>query len=240
MSARALAALLLAVALLVAGGPGGAGRLAALMAAPEPRSEPPPLRPQWVVVAAIATAAAGWAVQGGTAGALLGGAAGLGAAAAARRFTARPVDGADAADLAGGWELLAACLQAGLPVAVAVTAAAEWVAGPAGTRLRRVAGQLALGADPAQAWRAAEELPELAAFARAAGRSATTGGALAQVARAESGRLRAELADSAQARAQRAGVQITGPLGLCYLPAFLVLGVAPVVIGLASEALARW
>ena len=48
------------------------------------------------------------------------------------------------------------------------------------------------------------------------------------------------LLDSAQARAQRAAVLITGPLGLCFLPAFLVLGIAPVVIGLAREALAQW
>jgi pilus assembly protein TadC len=35
-------------------------------------------------------------------------------------------------------------------------------------------------------------------------------------------------------------VLITGPLGLCFLPAFLTLGIAPVVVGLAGEALARW
>jgi hypothetical protein len=35
-------------------------------------------------------------------------------------------------------------------------------------------------------------------------------------------------------------VLITGPLGLCFLPAFLVLGVAPVVIGLATAALDQW
>jgi len=73
-----------------------------------------------------------------------------------------------------------------------------------------------------------------------AARSAGTGAALARVARTECARLRAELTDAAQARAQRAAVLITGPLGLCFLPAFLVLGIAPVVIGLAGEALARW
>jgi hypothetical protein len=52
--------------------------------------------------------------------------------------------------------------------------------------------------------------------------------------------MRAELVDGAQASAQRAGVLITGPLGLCFLPAFLVLGIAPVVAGLAGEALAQW
>jgi hypothetical protein len=35
-------------------------------------------------------------------------------------------------------------------------------------------------------------------------------------------------------------VLITAPLGVCFLPAFLVLGIAPVVVGLAGEALASW
>ena len=60
------------------------------------------------------------------------------------------------------------------------------------------------------------------------------------MARTEGTRLRAELLDSAQARAQRAAVLITGPLGLCFLPAFLVLGITPVVIGLATRTLAQW
>ncbi len=77
-------------------------------------------------------------------------------------------------------------------------------------------------------------------FGRAARTSAATGAALAQVARAEAVRLRAELVDTAQTRAQRAAVLITAPLGLCFLPAFVVLGIAPVVIGLAGDALAQW
>ena len=144
------------------------------------------------------------------------------------------------AELASCWELLAVCLEAGLPVAAARPRHGHAPHWRGGHRLRRVAGLLELGADPADAWRTAEHLQALAAFARAAARSAGTGAALAQVARAEGGRLRAELLDAAQARAQRAAVLITGPLGLCFLPAFLVLGIAPVVIGLAGEALAQW
>ena len=34
--------------------------------------------------------------------------------------------------------------------------------------------------------------------------------------------------------ARRAGVLITAPVGLCFLPAFLAVGVLPVVIGLAG------
>ncbi|MYV62254.1 type II secretion protein F, partial [Streptomyces sp. SID4931] len=49
--------------------------------------------------------------------------------------------------------------------------------------------------------------------------------------------IRAERAAAAVARAQRAGVLITAPVGLCFLPAFLAVGVAPVIIGLAGDLL---
>ena len=39
------------------------------------------------------------------------------------------------------------------------------------------------------------------------------------------------------AKAERASVLIAGPLGLCYLPAFVALGVAPVIAGLAGDVL---
>jgi hypothetical protein len=240
----AAALVMLAAALLVGGGRSGSGRLRALQAeppAPVDAVAPPPLRGPWLAVGAAATGLLGWAVAGATAGAVLGVAAGAAGAVFARRAAARTGPGPEQdGDIAGGWELLAVCLEAGLPVAVAVSAAAEPLGGSTGAQLRRVSGLLELGADPVDAWLAAEDVPTLTTFARAAGRSAGTGAALAQVARAEGARLRADLLDSAQARAQRAGVLITGPLGLCFLPAFLVLGIAPVVIGLAGEALAQW
>ena len=37
------------------------------------------------------------------------------------------------------------------------------------------------------------------------------------------------------AAADRAGVLIAGPLGLCFLPAFVCLGIVPVVAGLAGD-----
>ena len=51
--------------------------------------------------------------------------------------------------------------------------------------------------------------------------------------------VRAEAAEAVAARAERAGVLVAGPLGLCFLPAFLALGIAPVVIGLAGPLLER-
>jgi pilus assembly protein TadC len=236
------ALVLLAASLLVAGTRPGRHRLRALHAPPpHPDPEGAPVRPAWVAVGTAAAAALGWAVAGATVGLLLAGAAAGAGAVAARRTRRAPALTAEPdIELAAGWDLLAVCLEAGLPVAVAVTAAAEPLRGAVGSRMRRTAGLLELGADPAAAWLAAERLPALATFARAAGRSAGTGSALAQVARAEAQRIRATLHDTAQAKAQRAAVLITAPLGLCFLPAFLVLGIAPVVVGLAGEVLANW
>jgi hypothetical protein len=193
------------------------------------------------VVGALAAAALAGSLGGMPAALVVGGLAGAAGRVAARAAHHRttPPD-AGAGDVAAGWELVAVGLEAGLPVAVAVSAAAETLVGASGAALRRVGGLLVLGADPAGAWRSAEQHPALAAFARAAGRSAGTGAALAGVARAEAERLRAGLADAAQERAQRAAVLITGPLGLCFLPAFLALGIVPVVVGLAGAALAQW
>jgi hypothetical protein len=194
-----------------------------------------------LVVGIGAVGAVGWALGGAAAGLVVTGLAGAAAVGLRRGLTGRAGERTeDGPELAGCWELLAACLEAGLPVAGAVLATATPLTGAAGQGMRRVAGLLELGADPVDAWRTVEHRHALAAFARAAARSAGTGAALARVARTECGRLRAGLTDAAQARAQRAAVLITGPLGLCFLPAFLVLGIAPVVIGLAGEALARW
>ncbi|SHK42865.1 type II secretion system protein F (GspF) [Pseudonocardia thermophila] len=236
---RACGLVVLAVAVLVVGPPPGGRRLADLAApATGPAAPDPPIRPAWIAIAGLAGAAVGWVAAGAAAAAVVGTAAVTAAVGVVRRASREPAD--SEIDLSGCWELLAVCLRAGMPVAAAVTAAAESLDGPAGARLRRVAGLLALGADPSNAWQTVAAVPSLAVFARAAARSAGTGAGLAEVAAAEAARLRAAVADTAAGRAQRAGVLITGPLGLCFLPAFLVLGIGPVVIGLAGAVLTQW
>ncbi len=141
--------------------------------------------------------------------------------------------------LAGAWELLAACLRAGLPVPTGVRAVAEGLDAPAGPALRRTAELLALGADPVQAWQPALECTATARLARAAQRSGRSGTALAESLTRLAAAVRAGAREQSEARAQRAGVLIAGPLGLCFLPAFLAIGVVPVVIGLAAG-LQQW
>lgn len=141
----------------------------------------------------------------------------------------------DALAAAAAWDLLAACLRAGMPVADALRAVADGMTDEAAGALQRTSDLIALGAAPDEAWRPALDCPETAALAGAARRSARSGTALAGAAAELAQRARAELTDDAEARAQRAGVLITGPLGLCFLPGFLCLGVVPVVIGLAGQ-----
>ncbi|MEJ8278983.1 type II secretion system F family protein [Pseudonocardia spirodelae] len=230
---------LAALAVAVGGARPGPGRLRALRAGTGAAAGPAPTRTVVLLVLVPAGAALGAAVAG-AGGAVTGALAGGALVHLARRAARAAAPQVDTADLAAAWDLLATCLSAGLAVPDAVGAAARRLEGPAGEALRRVSGLLALGADPGDAWAAAGPVPELAGFARAAGRSARTGSALGRSAAAEAARLRAGLADRAEERAQRAAVRITAPLGLCFLPAFLVLGIVPVVIGLAGEAFARW
>lgn len=151
----------------------------------------------------------------------------------ARRARPRP----DPLALAGAWDQLAACLRAGLPLDRAARAVVPVLPAAAGEALGRVADLVVLGADPATAWAPALAEPTTARLARAARRSARSGAAVADVVEAAGADLRTEAADAVEARAERAGVLVTGPLGLCFLPAFLALGIVPVVVGLAGPLL---
>jgi pilus assembly protein TadC len=57
---------------------------------------------------------------------------------------------------------------------------------------------------------------------------------LADAAREAAAALRTSCRVAATARAARAGVAMTAPLAVCFLPAFLSLGLAPTVIGMVA------
>lgn len=237
--------LLLALALLTVPPPrSGRARLALLVPArAHAPGEPDGTSPaRWLpALAGLAAGLLTATLIGGWAGIILAGLCAVLVAWGCRRLVAvagRPA-APDPLSMAAAWDLMAACLHAGLPVADSVRAVAERLPGPAGGELRSVADRLALGAAPHVAWEVPEGSP-LHRVARAARRSAHSGAALAEVAVAASTDVRATARELAAARGQRAAVLITGPLGLCFLPAFLVLGVAPVVIGLASGLARTW
>ncbi|MFC5749170.1 type II secretion system F family protein [Actinomadura rugatobispora] len=141
------------------------------------------------------------------------------------------------ADLPIAVDLLAACLRGGTPWSEAVEAVAGAVGGPLGHELNRVAVQIRLGADPADAWLALTQDPALAPLARTAVRAVQSGAApataLARLARDQ----RRNARTAAATRARAAGIKALAPMGACFLPAFVLLGVVPAIAGVASTIL---
>jgi pilus assembly protein TadC len=147
------------------------------------------------------------------------------------------------ADLPLVLDLLAACLAGGATLPSAADAVGTAVGGPAGERLTRVAAALQLGTPAELAWLAlaGEDLERdpLAPAARALARSADSGSAVAAALIRVSGEARRTSRSAGAEAARRAGVLAVAPLGLCHLPAFVLLGVVPVVVGLAGPVLGQ-
>jgi Flp pilus assembly protein TadB len=131
--------------------------------------------------------------------------------------------------------LLAAAVRGGLPSADALALVCLALPGPAADTLASLPPRIALGVDPAEAWRALEPDPALAPLGRTLARSARTGepvaDALDRLGVELSARARADTEDAAH----RVGVRAAVPLGLCLLPAFLLVGIVPVVAGLVTD-----
>ena len=160
-----------------------------------------------------------------------------------RRAVASPApmvgDADDPLAVAASLDVFAACLSSGMAVAGAARATAPHSPQSLADVLGRAADLLALGADPATAW-STEGVPKdehVEALCRLARRSASSGTALAQAVCELADQSRLDAADAARAAAERASVLIAGPLGICYLPAFVCLGIVPVVVGLAGDVL---
>jgi pilus assembly protein TadC len=151
--------------------------------------------------------------------------------ARARRGAAAAPAGDDPITLALAIDLLAACLEAGVPMPAAL-AAASTVADPAtADALVSTAVALGRGAE-AQGWSACEARTGLAPVVRICRRVGVTGATAADdLRRFATERRRGHQAERRR-RAQRASVWVVLPLGFCFLPAFLLLTVAPVVAAL--------
>lgn len=178
----------------------------------------------WALVnAASGNAASGSAGAGEGRGGPVGNEAGIRAAAV-------PV-----AEVAGVIDLLALTLRSGVGLVEAMEAVATRVGGPLGRQLQTVAAAGRWGVEDATAW--ASIPPAWQPAARALRMAASAGvppadalaGAAGEVRRAEQQRLEVATA--------RLGVRIVLPLGLVFLPAFILTTVVPIVLALAKQVL---
>ena len=172
----------------------------------------------------------------------LGIAAGVGGGAAVARWLAghepaarRATRNQLARDLPLAADLMATLLHAGATPERATVATAAVIGGPLGGRFAEVAAHLRLGADPTSAWRVIADVPALAPLARALARASATGAALATTLARLAEDERAAAAWRAELAARRVGVRTAGPLGLCFLPAFILIGVVPVIVGIVQS-----
>ncbi|MCW2904705.1 MAG: type secretion system protein [Streptosporangiaceae bacterium] len=199
------------------------------------------VRTRWGAAALAGVSCA--ALLGGPVGLAAGALVAVGSARALARMEPREIRRRRVrllADLPVAVDLLATCLRGGATWGEAVEAVADAIGGPLGEELMAVAGQVRLGADPAQAWLALAAEPGLAPLARTAARAVHSGTGLSQsLARLARDQRRSAHA-AASARAHAAGVRAVAPLGLCFLPAFVLLGIVPAIAGIASTIALPW
>lgn len=155
-------------------------------------------------------------------------------AAGTEEPAARPGPGAvGLRDPAMMLELVAAMLDAGAGIGRSLDLVAVGSAPRYGQALRPVVSALAIGADWETAWRSsAVRVPGILQLRDALGFAALTGAPSSAILYAQAARLRRERFRTAEKRAASLGVKLVLPLGLCSLPAFICLGVVPVLLAL--------
>lgn len=129
-------------------------------------------------------------------------------------------------------DLLSAALMAGVPTEHAIPVVARAIGGPAGDCLMGVHRRTQLGEPVDRAWEGLVQTPGLGAVARAVARSSRTGAPLASLLAQGAEDLRAHASAAALVEVRATAVRAVLPLGLCLLPAFALLGIAPIVGGL--------
>lgn len=219
----------------------------ALAGRPRPRLQPPPVarapdgraaagrfRPALTLLTAVGAAA------------FLGGPVGLVGGALAAVFAWRVLGRVESpgtvrrrarleSDLPVAVDLLVAAFAAGAAPGPALGLVADALAGPVGEELAALRHRLELGAEPGLVWRDLARHPQLGPLGRALGRAQQSGSSVTSAGE----RLAAELRDRSRAevesRARSVSTKAAAPLGACFLPAFVLLGIVPLIAGLVGS-----
>lgn len=172
---------------------------------------------------------------GGVTGVVVGCLIGVGARMAmnaAQQSTSRRRSDQRAMALPFALDVLAACLAAGTPLPRALKAAAMTTHNDLEPRLLQVGRALELGETVPEAFSRLNGLPGADRLTASVARSRESGAALATGFTRLAERLRIERSDHVTAAANRAGVWLALPLCLCFLPAFMLAGLVPVILSI--------
>lgn len=132
-------------------------------------------------------------------------------------------------------DLLSASIEAGLPLTDATDVVHAALAGSVRDELGHVVRAYELGASTSEAWDRIPAASTLAPVAQAVTRTYDSGAALGPVLRACAEDMRRDHRARAEIAARSAGVRAIGPLTACFLPAFLLMGVLPVIASMATQ-----
>ena len=129
-------------------------------------------------------------------------------------------------------DLMAACMAGGAGVADALLAASRAVDDHVRELAQPVIASLRCGSPPDSAWAGWLADERLAPVARSCARSSGSGAAVAAELARVASRVRSRQRALVQERVAKASIWVVLPLGLCFLPAFVAVGVVPLVVGL--------
>lgn len=131
-------------------------------------------------------------------------------------------------------DLMAACLAVGLSPDAAVEQITAAVDPPISDELAALAARLRLGVDPVTVWRDLAGHPQLGGLGRSIARAIDSGASVSEAMQRLAEDLRRRTRADVETRARAVGVKAAIPLGLCLLPAFVLVGVVPLVAGSVS------
>jgi Flp pilus assembly protein TadB len=149
--------------------------------------------------------------------------------AAVRRRRARV-----ASELPHVVDLMVATLAAGAAPAEALDRVVRVSGSPVDEELRVWLSRLRLGGDPVGVWAAMARHPELGRLGTALHRSAESGAPVVDALARLAAELRAGQRAEVETRVRQVEVKASIPLAVCLLPAFVLVGVVPLVAGSVS------
>jgi len=132
-------------------------------------------------------------------------------------------------------DLVAAAIRSGAAPSQALAMVSAACPGPTADRTAPCLAQLRWGAEPARVWEELAADAVLAPLARAFIRAESSGSSVADAVSALADDLERSSLAAVEDRARTVGVKAALPLGLCLLPAFLLIGIVPTVAGLLAQ-----
>lgn len=130
---------------------------------------------------------------------------------------------------------LGGSLKAGLPLLPALANVATLLTSSLKSDIEKVYSLLLLGAEPKQAWGVLVDDPQLGSCARAIARAQLEGRSLAIVVDRMITEVFEKSLTRSKERVKSLSVKLALPIGLCFLPSFLIGGIGPVIYSFFSS-----